>query len=170
MSTYRYVRHQLLCPVSEPQFPPHPLPCPASAGYPPRPAGRSGPGFCGVITFVLGPVRVGPCVHPPGVEFLFPSSCGAPAIKPHLPSKPNALWGLFLPMPDPQAGEPDMGFRILQLLQYNYPPVCGLPALRGVGMRFDCILNAPLLPFCDFFLSLDVEYFFLVLALCQSFL
>ena len=41
------------------------------------------------------------------------------------------LWGLLVPMPDPQAGELGMGFRtftlIGELLWYNYFPVCGLP-------------------------------------------
>ena len=47
------------------------------------------------------------------MESLFPQSCGAPALKPDLPSKPN---GLGAPPPDaktPQAGEPDMGLRTL---------------------------------------------------------
>ena len=39
------------------------------------------------------------------------------------------LWELLLLMPGTQAGEPDMGLRILtlvgKLLQYNYSPVCG---------------------------------------------
>ena len=41
------------------------------------------------------------------------------------------LWGFLLRMPDPQAGDPDMGLRTLTLvgkpLQYNYFPVCGSP-------------------------------------------
>ena len=40
----------------------------------------------------------------------FSWSCGALALKPHWPSKPNAL-GLLLPMLDPQVGVPDVGLR-----------------------------------------------------------
>ena len=39
------------------------------------------------------------------------------------------LWGLFFPIPDPQAGEPDLQFRILtpvgEPLQYSYFLACG---------------------------------------------
>ena len=42
----------------------------------------------------------------------FPQSSGAPVLKTHWPSTPNALV-IPLPMPDPQAGEPDVGFGIL---------------------------------------------------------
>ena len=37
------------------------------------------------------PVHMRTYVHPPRVKSLFPSSCGAPALKPHWPSKLNAL-------------------------------------------------------------------------------
>ena len=38
------------------------------------------------------------------------------------------LWGLFLLMPDPQAGEPDVGLSPTgELLRYNCSPVCGSP-------------------------------------------
>ena len=51
-------------------------------------------------------------------------------------------------MPDPQAGEPDMGLRTLtpmeELLQCNYSPVCG--SLTQWGMGFDYIAGLSLLP------------------------
>ena len=41
------------------------------------------------------------------------------------------LWGLLFPLPDPQAGKPFAGFRLMSpvggLLWYNYFPVCGSP-------------------------------------------
>ena len=65
--------HQCPCSHSEPQL------TPASPGDPPRPAGRSCPGSCGVTALPWVPVHMKPCVHTPRVESLFPlvlcSSC-----------------------------------------------------------------------------------------------
>lgn len=51
------------------------------------------------------------------------------------------LWGLIFLVPDPWAGEPDVGLRTLtpvgEPLQCNYSPVCGSPTPRG--MEFDYI-------------------------------
>ena len=47
------------------------------------------------------------------------------------------LWGLLFPLPDPQAGKPFAGFRLMSpvggLLWYNYFPVCdsSAPLLCG---------------------------------------
>lgn len=46
------------------------------------------------------------------------------------------IWRLLLPLPDPQAGDPDMGSElsllyIEELVQYNGFPVCGLLLLVG---------------------------------------
>ena len=61
---------------------------PHPQGDPPRPEGRSGSGFCGVLAFALST-----CVRPPRVEVCFagPGGGGAPAVKPHWPAKPIAL-------------------------------------------------------------------------------
>ena len=58
-----------------------------------------------------------------GCSVCFPQSHGVPAVKPCWPSD-QMLWGLLLPMPDPQA---DVGLRTLtrvgEPLQNNYSPV-----------------------------------------------
>ena len=126
------LHHQCPCPHYGPQ------PTFTSPVEPPRPIGRSGSGAYGVTALPWVPVHVKPCVHPPRVEFCFPQSCGAPALKPHWPSKlnvlgPSKLNVLGAPplMPDPQAGKPDMGLRTFtpvgEPLPYNYFPVCGSP-------------------------------------------
>ena len=111
-----------------------PWPHPASPGHPPRLAGRSGLGSCEVTAFALGPgtcktlcasSKNGVSASPSPVELLQSSPAGLQS---------QMLWGLLPLMPDPQAGEPDMGLRTLtpvgELLQYNYSPVCGLPTQR----------------------------------------
>ena len=75
----------------------------------------------------------------------------------------HIVWGLFLPFPDtPKLGSLmwDSG---ISLLWYNF---CGilfssLCVTHLWGMRFDYITHVPHLPFCSFFMSLDVEYHFL---------
>ena len=57
----------------------------------------------------LVPVWTRPCVQSPRVESLFPQvlwSCPAGL-------QSQMLWGLLLPMPDPQAVKADMGLRTL---------------------------------------------------------
>ena len=55
-------------------------------------------------------------------------SCGVPALKP-TGLQSQMFWRLLLPMPRPQAGEPDLGLKTLtpmgESLWYNYFPVCG---------------------------------------------
>ena len=75
----------------------------------------------------------------------------------------QVLWGLPLPMPDPQSGEPDVRLRALtpvgELLQYNYFPVCGSPTwwVWDLFILWKC---------CSYHfvvassLSLDVKYLF----------
>ena len=120
--------HQCPCPHSEPQLT-HCLP-----RRPSRPAGRSIPGSCGVTSLCWVPVHTKSCVCSPGVESLV-----SPSRVELLHSIPaglesQELWGLLLLRPDPQAGEPDVGLRILtpvgEPLPYNYFPVCWSPTWR----------------------------------------
>ena len=95
-------------------FGPHsePQPTPTSPGDPTVPAGRSGPGSYGVTALPQVPVHVKPCVRPPRgpsvslspEELLHSSPAGLES---------QVLWGLHLLMPDPQAGEPDVGLQTL---------------------------------------------------------
>ena len=107
MSNPQYLCHQCPCPHSGPQPPP------ASLRDSPRPAGRSAPGSYEVTAFSLGPsVHETLCAPSKSGVFVFPSPME------FLPSSPaglqsQMLWGLLLPMSDPQAGEPDMGLRTL---------------------------------------------------------
>ena len=62
-------------------------------------------------------------------------------------------------MPDPQAGEPDVGLRTLtsvgETLQYN---VSSLWVTHLVSMQFDYVTKASLLSsHCGSFLTLDIE-------------
>ena len=86
-----------------------------SLGDSPRSAGTSGLGFYQIFAFALGPNKHEILCTSFKIEVsLFPQSCRASIIKPHWPSKPNALGARF-PVPDPQAGEADMGLRTLIL-------------------------------------------------------
>ena len=123
MNTPQYLYHQCSCPHSEPQPPS------ASLGGPPRPSGRSGPGSYEVTAFSLGPSvhetlcvssKRGVSLSPSPVEFLQSSPTGLQSWM---------LWGLLLPMPDPQAGEPDVGSE-LSLLWENF---CDIIILQFVG-------------------------------------
>ena len=63
--------------------------------------------------------RSGAAVSPSPVALLHSSPTGLQS---------QVLWGLFLLMPDPQAGEPDVGLSPTgELLRYNCSPVCGSP-------------------------------------------
>ena len=76
-------------------------------------------------------------------SLLLPSKHGvsvSPSPEGLLQSSPTALqsqmlWGLFLPMPDSQAGEPGTGLRALthmgEFLQHNDSPDCGSPTWVG---------------------------------------
>ena len=83
--------HSLLCPPPDFMNPERTTASPASPGDPPRPAGRSGPGSYGVTVFALSPNARQTLWAPSKSGDCFPQSCGAPAIKPHWPSKPNYL-------------------------------------------------------------------------------
>ena len=83
------------------------------------------------------------------MSFCLPQSCGIPAVKPPWPSKTGSL-GAPPPLPDPQAGEPDIGLRtfttVVEPLWYNYFPVCGLPPSRyGIWFYRDCAPSTVLL-------------------------
>ena len=101
------------CPHSEPELP---LVFPDN---PPRLAPGSDPDCYGVPPLLWDPE------HPPGVESLSSpvellciSAAGL---------QYQMLWGLLLPMPDHQAGEPDMGFR--EPLRCSYFSFCWSPTL-----------------------------------------
>ena len=95
-------------------------------------------------------------------SFCFHQSCGNPAIK-SCWLQSQILWGLFFPLPDPQAGKPDMGCRTFtpvgELLWYNYFLFC-VSSTWWVGdliLSWLCpcshlIVTSPL--------SLDVKCFF----------
>ena len=68
----------------------------------PRPAGRSALGSYEVAAFSLGPGAHKTLCALQEWSFYFPQSCGVLAIKPHWPSKPNALGA-----PPPNARPPD---------------------------------------------------------------
>ena len=113
------------CRHSEPQLPP------AFPGDPPRPSGMSDPDFYGVPALPLDPVHMKPCVCPPRVESLFLPVLWSICAQALLAFNAKCSRGVLLPIPGPQAGEPDMGLRSLtpvgEPLQYSCFPVCGLP-------------------------------------------
>ena len=136
--------YQCPCPHSEL------LLAPVSLGDPPRPVDRSDWGSCKITAFSLGPgtnesLRV--CALQEW-SFCFSQPCGVPVIKPHWLSKPSALGA---PLPSARTTErgalhgalnpPPLG----EPLWYNYFPVW---VVHLLSMRFDCIVNAPLLPSC----------------------
>ena len=71
--------------------------------------------------------------EPSKSRICFPQSCGASALKPCL-FQSQVLLGFLLPVPDLQAGEPDMGLRTLTPVgdsqQYNYFTVCRSPTWK----------------------------------------
>ena len=76
------------------------------------------------------PVHARFCVHPLRVESLFSTALWSHESKRHWPSKPNVLAACFL-----SAGPPGWGAYVglrplaplVEPLQCNYPPVCGVP-------------------------------------------
>ena len=118
---------------------------PTSAGDPPILAGRFGPVSYGVTAFmhwVLVHTRL--CVCPPRVEFLSSPVLWKYCSQTHWPSK-QVLWRLLLPLPDPQAGQPDVGPRTFtpmgNLLWYSCFPVFG--SCNGYGIWFYCNCTTP---------------------------
>ena len=85
-----------------------------------------------------------------------------------LQSNPTGLqvqipWGFPVPLSEPQAGKPDVGFRnftpVGELLWYYCSPVCAVTHPEGMG--FDCLMIVPRLPsLCGFFVFGCRESFF----------
>ena len=129
---------------------------PSTTGGPPILTGWSGPVSYEVTAFFSGSwctqdlvcaSRSGVSLSPSPVEFLQSNPTGLQS---------QILWVLLLPLPDPQAGEPDMGLRtftpVRELLWYNYFPVCGLPTQHVWDFIMIFIMIVPLLQSrCDFF-------------------
>ena len=93
----------------------------------------------------------GVSVSPSPVEF----QQSSPA---HLQSQ--MPWELLFSMPDPQAGEPDVGHRILLWENLCNIIIFQLWVAHPMGMGFVCIAHVLLLPSHCRLLSLDVEYIF----------
>ena len=100
------------------------------------------------------PSKSGVSVSPNPVELLHSNPA---ALQSHM------FWGLLLTMPDPQAGEPDLGLRtptpMREPLWYNYFPACGSPSWQV----WDLIILCKHLSYRLFVassLSLGVEYLF----------
>ena len=137
----------------------------ADSYLPRRPSkiiGRPTPGSYGVTALCWVSVYVKPCAYPPRIESASPSPMELLHLRP-AGFQSQMLWGFLLPIPDPQAGEGDMGLRTLTLvgepLWYNYFPVCGLPTQNV----WDLIMSQKLPSFylvvaCSF--SLNVKYIF----------
>ena len=94
--------------------------------------------------FALGPSAYETLCAPSKSGVCFPQSCGAPALKPCWPSKPNAL-GLLLP--DPQLGSLMWGSELsLQWDNLWDRVIFSLWVTHPAGMGFDYIVKVPLLP------------------------
>ena len=107
------------------------LPTHASTGGPPTVAGSFGSVSCRVtVPLLWGLVHAKFCVCPPRLEFLL-----VPVFWKSYNQIPLALPDIFpklqVPRLDPQAGKPDVGFRMFttmqELLWYYYSPVRGSP-------------------------------------------
>ena len=103
----------------------------------------SGPGSYGVTALCWVLVHVKSCVHPPRVESLF---------FPVLHSIPTSLqsqilWGLLLPVLDPQAGKPDWGSELSLTSRTSVIQLfSSLWVTPLAGRGFDYIPKSPLLP------------------------
>ena len=75
----------------------------------------------------------------------FPQSCGNPIIK-SCWLQGQILWGFPVPLSDPQAGKPDVGFKMVttvqELLWYYYSLICGCPP-GGYRIWFYCDCTPP---------------------------
>ena len=79
------------------------------------------------------------CLCPPRLESLFPSPCGSLIRKSCWPSMSDPWW-FPVPLSDPQAVKPYVGFRTfttLGVLWYYFSPVCGSPTWK----EWDLILS-----------------------------
>ena len=121
---------------------------PVFPGDPPRTAVWSDLDSYGDFAFPWDTVHVNICVHISRMGSLFPpvpwSSC---AQDPGLQCQ--MLWGLFLPVPGPQAWGFDVRLRPLtpvgESLWYSYFPVCVTSHLGGIGLLISCNLPSYLL-------------------------
>ena len=149
--------------------------CPCSCGEPllthaSTGADSFGSASCRVTVLLLWVlVSTKFCLCPPRLEFVSLSPLQGLQSNPTVPQGQTPL-GCPVPLLDPQAGKPDMGFRIFtimrELLWYYYSPVCGSPPV-GMGFWFDhdCAPFSHLTVASS--LSLDVGCLFLV---CSSIL
>ena len=124
-----------------------PLLTQASTGDPPTPASRFGSVSCGghcsfplglgahKILFMSSKTRVS--VIPNSGEVLYSNSIGLQDLIP---------WGFPVPLSDPQAGKPDVGFKMVttvqELLWYYYSLICGCPP-GGYRIWFYCDCTPP---------------------------
>ena len=76
-----------------------------------------------------------------GWSLCFPQSCGSLLIKSHWPSETNSL-GFLIPLPDPQAGNPDVGFRTSQQRENLFGIILDHPP-SGYGIWFYCDFSPP---------------------------
>lgn len=95
-----------------------------------------------LLLLPCNPEHVRFSMHPLRVDCLSPPALWDYWSKPCLLFKPNALWGLILPVQDLWAGEPDLGLGTLfgELCNYN-SPVCGSPTWGyGTWLYSNCAL------------------------------
>ena len=127
----KYCCHQCLCPKGEPQLPPllQETLQDEQVGLVQAPIKLLLlPWVLVCMRFLYVPFKSEVSISPSPVGLLPLSSAGLQS---------QLFWGLVFLVPEPQAGEADMGLRILtpirEPLQYNYSPVCGFPT-GGYGI------------------------------------
>ena len=113
-----------------PIFPPPAAPNTAYAGDPPIPAGRSGPGSYEVTAFASSPGAHRPFMRSLRVEYLFPLVLWCSCTQAPLAFKAKCSGGFTSQSQHPQAGEPDVGLRILTL------SCCGFSFVVGCRLSF----------------------------------
>ena len=162
---------RLLLPVSFLLNEPHHPIFPGDAA---RIAGKSDPDSYWVSALPWEPMHKKPVCTFQEWSLCFPQSCGAPAHKPSWPSVPNAT-GILLPMPDPQAWDPDVGLRTLTpmgepLEQYSYFPVCGHPVCgpptREVWGCLYRVIATTTVSIWPFLCLLEWDSFFVFVVFC----
>ena len=114
---------QCPCPCGEP------LLTHTSTGDPPTPAGSFGSVFCGVTAPFLSfgghkvlfmPSKIGVSLSPSPMEVLLSNPTG---LQGQIP------WGFLVPLLDPQAGKPDIGFRTFITVEHFF----GIIVIQFVG-------------------------------------